>query len=302
LAEQSGDYVGRVFGLLMLSFADRSRGDHEASAAHAEAAAEQVRTLDEDALPPYLVAFVLNRVGHEAYELGDWSRAEGVLEEVLNGWRHLGNPWGMSIVLVKLGDIAQARGDEERAAEFYGESLDLWWGQDNPMGTVEILTGLARLAVRRQPELAIRLFAAAQEIQRRSGLIPAPALRAKSGQALTARAALGEEAFAEAWAAGGEIPPEAVVAEAHSVSVETDRTARTGPVGRPSAPEYPAGLTAREVEVLRLVAGGMSNPQIAERLFLSPRTVSTHLTSIYHKLGVGSRAAAVRFASEHNLV
>lgn len=68
------------------------------------------------------------------------------------------------------------------------------------------------------------------------------------------------------------------------------------------APEYSAGLTAREIEVLRLVAGGMSNNQVAQTLFLSPRTVSTHLTSIYHKLGVASRAAAVRFASEHNLV
>jgi DNA-binding NarL/FixJ family response regulator len=65
---------------------------------------------------------------------------------------------------------------------------------------------------------------------------------------------------------------------------------------------YPGDLTAREVEVLGLVAQGMTNAQIAERLFLSPRTVSTHLTSIYHKLGVASRAAAVRFASEHNLV
>jgi DNA-binding CsgD family transcriptional regulator len=168
---------------------------------------------------------------------------------------------------------------------------------------VEILTGLARLAVRRQPELAVRLFAAAEAIQSRSGLIPAPALRAKSERALgAARAALGEEAFAAAWAAGGEMPPEAVVAEAHGVTVEDDRSARSGPVARPPGPEYPAGLTAREVEVLRLVAEGMSNPQVAERLYLSPRTVSTHLTSIYHKLGVASRAAAARFASEHNLV
>jgi DNA-binding NarL/FixJ family response regulator len=53
--------------------------------------------------------------------------------------------------------------------------------------------------------------------------------------------------------------------------------------------EYPAGLTAREVEVLKLAARGLTNAQIAQELFLSPRTVNAHLNSIYHKLGVSSR-------------
>ena len=66
-------------------------------------------------------------------------------------------------------------------------------------------------------------------------------------------------------------------------------------------PEHTAGLTSREVEVLGLVATGMTTAQIAEELFLSTRTVDTHLTSIYHKLGVTSRAAATRFALEHDL-
>ena len=67
-----------------------------------------------------------------------------------------------------------------------------------------------------------------------------------------------------------------------------------------STPDHPAGLTPREIEVLGLVASGMTNAQIAKELFVSPRTVETHLTSIYHKLGVSSRAAATRFALEHN--
>jgi DNA-binding NarL/FixJ family response regulator len=60
-------------------------------------------------------------------------------------------------------------------------------------------------------------------------------------------------------------------------------------------------LTAREVEVLRLVAEGLTDAQVAERLVLSPRTVSQHLRSVYNKLGVSSRAAATRFAIEHRL-
>jgi len=67
------------------------------------------------------------------------------------------------------------------------------------------------------------------------------------------------------------------------------------------APAYPAGLTAREVEVLRLVAEGLPNSAVAARLFLAPRTVNSHLTSIYTKLGVDNRAAATRFALEHDL-
>ena len=61
------------------------------------------------------------------------------------------------------------------------------------------------------------------------------------------------------------------------------------------------GLTGREVEVLSLVAAGLMNRQIAERLGVSTRTVDAHLRSIYAKLGLKSRTAAIRFAVEHNL-
>ncbi|GEM_PF-3720838 len=66
--------------------------------------------------------------------------------------------------------------------------------------------------------------------------------------------------------------------------------------------ELPAGLSPRELEVLQLVASGLSDAQVARKLVLSPRTVSTHLQSIYNKLGVNSRVAATRFALEHRLV
>jgi LuxR family maltose regulon positive regulatory protein len=61
------------------------------------------------------------------------------------------------------------------------------------------------------------------------------------------------------------------------------------------------GLTAREVEVLRLLAAGLTDAQIAEQLVISPRTVNVHLTSIYRKIAVSSRAAATRYAIEHHL-
>ncbi len=66
--------------------------------------------------------------------------------------------------------------------------------------------------------------------------------------------------------------------------------------------EYSAQLTAREQEVLRLVALGLTIEQMAERLVISPRTVDTHLKLIYRKIGVSSRSAATRYAMQHHLV
>jgi len=64
---------------------------------------------------------------------------------------------------------------------------------------------------------------------------------------------------------------------------------------------YPDGLTTREVEVLRLVAQGLSDVQVAEQLVISPRTVHAHLSSIYSKLDITSRSAATRYAVDRKL-
>ena len=66
--------------------------------------------------------------------------------------------------------------------------------------------------------------------------------------------------------------------------------------------EWPAGLTSREVEVLCLLARGLSSKQIAERLVITPKTASNHIEHIYSKLGVGNRALASLFASKHGLI
>jgi DNA-binding NarL/FixJ family response regulator len=65
---------------------------------------------------------------------------------------------------------------------------------------------------------------------------------------------------------------------------------------------YPGGLTAREVEVLRLVAAGKTNPEIATLLFLSEKTVARHLSNIFTKLDVTSRTGAAAFAFEHHMM
>ena len=70
----------------------------------------------------------------------------------------------------------------------------------------------------------------------------------------------------------------------------------------PKPSSSPAGLTGREIEVLRLVADGLNNQVIAERLFLSEHTVHRHLANIFNKLSVSSRAAAVAQAARRGLL
>ena len=110
-----------------------------------------------------------------------------------------------------------------------------------------------------------------------------------------ARTHLGESAFAQALADGRAMTPIQALAAYKALPMQTALRAKRSPA-------YPAGLTAREVEVLRLVAAGLTDAQVAEQLVISLRTVTTHLTSIYNKLGVNSRAAATRFAVERHLV
>src|SRR5439155_1732433 len=114
------------------------------------------------------------------------------------------------------------------------------------------------------------------------------------GTLSAARVHLGEHAFAAASAQGRAMTPEQALAARGQKPAPPPSTTVT------PSPTYPAGLTAREVEVLRLLAGGLTDLQIAEKLVLSPHTVHAHISSIYSKLSITSRSAATRYAIEHH--
>jgi len=152
---------------------------------------------------------------------------------------------------------------------------------------------------------AVRLWSFAQEQREMKGCPLPPADRTHHEQALaTVRHRLRKQTFTEEWTEGRSMTIEqAVVTLSQTplfVTGATDRESQKRSQG--PRPLFPAGLTAREVDVLRLVAQGLTDSQVANRLVISPRTVSNHLTSIYNNLGVDSRTAALRYAMEHQLV
>jgi DNA-binding NarL/FixJ family response regulator len=156
------------------------------------------------------------------------------------------------------------------------------------------------VATQGEPAWAARLWGAAEGLRDVIGAPLPPVYHADYDRSVAAiRSSLGEKSFAAAWAEGRTMTPEQALAAKGPVTAP--QRLPTTPPAKPSA-TYPGGLTAREVEVLRLLAQGWTDAQIAEQLVISPRTVNNHLTSIYSKIQVSSRSAATRYAIDHQLV
>ena len=199
----------------------------------------------------------------------------------------------LALDLAYLGWAALLRGDSERARRVLTESLGLQKEVDEKPAASWSLGALACVAeAQGDAGRAARLFGAAQALREAMGLQQEPGV-----------SKLQEPYLAGARSQMDETSWEAAVAEGQAMSFEDMIEYALSSEERAAMPssEPPAGLTPREVEVLELVARGMTSAQIAKELFLSPRTVETHLNSIYHKVGVNSRAAATRFALEHGL-
>jgi DNA-binding CsgD family transcriptional regulator len=177
--------------------------------------------------------------------------------------------------------IARGDGDHERAEELAHAAVAA--SPADAFGRLTVWTCLAILAVVTADgghEAAARLAGAADAFARDAGLARPPATGELIDSVASAcRAALGDDRLAEAWAAG-----QAMTLEEAAGYASRGRGRR----GRPATGW--TSLTPTELRVARAVADGLSNPQIAERMFISRRTVATHLTSIFRKLGVSSRA------------
>jgi DNA-binding CsgD family transcriptional regulator len=207
-----------------------------------------------------------------------------------------------------LGEVARQQGDAKRALAHLQRSLSLYQRLDSKPEIPYPLEALALLATDQgHVQRAARLWGAASAVRDSVHALPPPSYEADYAPHLEkARTALGEEAFAAAWAEGRALTLEQAISLATAVPA-TEPVSSAAPSTDKGAPPQPDpqslehGLTPRELEVLRLVASGLTDAQVAEKLVISPRTVGKHLQSIYSKLYLPSRSAATRWAIEHRL-
>ena len=242
--------------------------------------------------------------GQVALQQGDEVSARSRLQESLALSRELGDGQLVANSLNGLSAVSFVQGDYAAARALLEESLALYQAMDNQWFIALCLVEFAALAAAQGAwTWAVRLSGAAEALCEASHGALLPAVRAR--QELTSaatRAQLGEGAFTAAWAEGRTMTPEQALAAQGPLTMPA--TAPAGPSAVPhtqKAPTSPDGLTAREVEVLRLVAQGLTNAQIAEQLIVSPHTVHAHVRSIHSKLSVTSRSALTRYAFEHHL-
>ena len=175
-------------------------------------------------------------------------------------------------------------GDREHARTLQHKALDILGRLGAERAAAECLGDLAvDAAARGAMDLAARLLAAVEAFDASSGRVPPPACTAARTELLSrVRANLSAERFAAARALGAAAPLSLTIAHVRS---------ERGPRRRANGW---SGLTAAELEVVRLVAEGLTNRETAERLCLSPRTIQAHLAHVYDKLGVRSRRDLAR--------
>jgi non-specific serine/threonine protein kinase len=260
-------------------------------------AADEAAALHSESLSLYReignrwgIALELSHFAQVAIHRRDYKGARRRLEEAAAIQREVGDKWMLAWTLHYLGITLLAQGHLEEALANGRESLLLFRQAGDRSGIAASLASLSRMAMRQDRRDEARSFAE---------------------ESLTLAATLGgshaaDEArhvLAELAAAGLEVPDEALIDVPRETEPLPPRAQVHTPV-RSIVPEFdvdPSELTDREVEVLALLAEGLTDVQIAERLVLSARTVQAHLRSIYSKLGVTTRTAAARYALTHGL-
>ena len=250
------------------------------------------------------LAILYNNLAIVARHQGDDARAGEMFEQSLAQQRRLGLDG--AITLYNLGDWALRRRETSRATTYLAEALRVSVRGGEQRGIVLNLGGLARLAAAtRQPEVAARLIGATEALRERADVSVTPEFRHELEQAATAsQSALGEETFLAEVMGGKTAPLARMTAEALDwvESLPTSGPAGEAPIARHTTLSATAGkLSPREIEVLRLIAGGKSNREIAATLMISMNTVARHVSNIFDKLGAANRTEAAAYAHRHGL-
>ena len=226
------------------------------------------------------IALGLANLADVLMKTGEWDAAERLLDEGVA--MADGNPQLIGTFRANQGELAAHREEWAVAADHFRAAIAASEAGGHPHDSIEPMIGLGRV-----------YHHTGQHDEALSELRRAQALAANTGNAH--RLAEAEAALAEITGPSEAATPEsAAPVPAAPVSVPPD----SAPPVRGSRP---GNLTARQADVLRLLAAGLSNKQIAAELYLSTATVERHLATVYRNLGLAGRVEAARFAIEHGI-
>jgi DNA-binding CsgD family transcriptional regulator len=227
-----------------------------------------------------IFAWLLAVHGRALSAIGDQAALEALSEADQIAAR-ANNPWLTALVKDCLGRLATRQANLHQAEDLHHHALALRHAHQLRPGVVVSLEALAGLAARYQSAAeAVRLFAAADTLRTVLGVVRWPTDQTGYDDDLgCARQQLDADAFTTAWAEGQALSNDEAVAYASRAR---------GQRRRPSTGW--SSLTPTETAVVELLAQGLTNPQIAERLFISRAIVKTHLIHIFNKLGVATRS------------
>ena len=278
----AGAELGGFFGMgyQVLALAALAAGDRASADEAREAASKHISVAGEmGAMWRYWGADV-------ALAGGDLAAARGLADDAVSATKGC----YLSFALTGRARVLMAQGEPKQAERDAHDALTRAAEIEAPICVPDILEVLAGLAGEAgSHHEAARLFGAAQAVRQRIGVVRFKIYDAGYLASVTAlRDAMGDKDFDAAWAEGAALSTEEAIAYAQRGRGERKRPASGW-----------ASLTPAERDVVRLVSEGLANNDIATQLFVSPRTVQTHLTHVYTKLGLTSRVQLVQEAARH---
>lgn len=271
-------------------------GHHDAAEQILEEAIAQLRELnDKQGEALGLLGF-----GELALRRGDYDRGQQRTEESLRLFRELGDTRAITAATASIGALRLCQGDLVQSAELLRESLATCHSIGDKGGIAWALEWLARWEASQSgtsgaAARAAKLLGISRELRDTTGSAIDPADRASYAQLLrSVQRRLTDSAFVAAWESGRALQLDDAVAFALAGAGRRSMAS--------NSQQSSVALSGRETEVLRLIAGGMSDRDIGDSLNVSPRTVNTHVTHILNKLGVMSRTAAATKAVRDGLI
>jgi predicted ATPase/DNA-binding CsgD family transcriptional regulator len=295
LAQELNDLVAEATAVAMLGVLALETGDYD----RAELLIQEAIQLNEQAGHWRAVATDQLLLAMVAYGRGDLEQAEEMNRNSLEIHRQTNDLYEHGWELRWLGLIQTERGAIQAAAASLREGLRIWRSVHSFEDLAEWLANVSTLATAcGEPIVGARLMSAAATLSTALNyryMYPERIARQRVEQTL--RDTLGQEEFARAWQSGAALTVEQAIAE---TSEFLDRL--LAPATPPECVPAPYGLTARELDVLRLLAQGKSDREIAESLFIGTRTVETHVSNLIAKLGVHNRTEAAARAMQTGLV